>query len=47
MKQIYCTRRKDQNKNTKQSKLSCLTKTKLNDEVTNAYKLREIYRQKY
>ena len=47
MKQIYCTRCEDQNINTKQSKLSCLTITQLNDEVNKANKLREINRPKY
>ena len=47
MKQIYCTRRKDKNINTKQSKLIFLTITKLNDEVNKVNKLREIYRPKY
>ena len=47
MKQICCTRRKDKNINTKQSKLIFLTITKLNDEVNKVNKLREIYRPKY
>ena len=47
MKQLYCTRCKDQNIDTKQSKISCLTITKHYDEVNKANKLREIDRPKY
>ena len=47
MKEISCTRCKEKNINTKQSKLCCLTVTKHNDELNKANKLREIYRPKY
>ena len=47
MKQIFCTRREDKNKNTKQSKLTFLTTIYLNDEVNKTNQLKKIYRRKY